>query len=218
MEQAQLGLFPATPLARPQVQFCPVGCCVPDTARAVQVEERGQLCSRHRKSVGVAQLQKLDLARKRRAGDLEPLLADAVELARQNDRHWAPWLIVWTFIKGRRWHRSDRGEVRGVEKHFDGRRALRRALDLDSHNCVEFVCGRTGERMTPTQALVGTPHQIEDRQGKVIGEGNSLSSALALARTQSLANVGAGCQARSLVTHRTYTITEARTLLERAKQ
>lgn len=216
MEQAQLGFLPTKPLARAEVQMCPVNCCVADTARAVQVDERGQLCSRHRKSVSGPQLRKLDRARRRRAGDLEQLLTEAVELARQNDRHWAPWLIVWTFIKGPRWHRSDRGEARGVEKHFDGRRALGRALDLDSFNSVEIVCGRTGERMTPTQALVGTPHQIEDSQGEVIGEGHSLASALAM--TESLANVGAGCQARGLVTHRTYTIAEARSLLERAKR
>lgn len=216
MDQAQLGLFAATPVACPEIQVCPVGCCVPEIGRAVQVEEHGQLCSRHRKSVGAAQLRKLDRARKRRAVELESLLTEAVELARQNDHHWAPWLIVWTFIKGARWHRSDRGEVRGVEKHFDGHRALRRALDLDAYNSVELVCGRTGERMTPTQALIATAHRIEDSQGQVIGEGRSL--AIALAGTQSLAIVGAGCQARSLVTHRTFTIAEARTLLESAQR
>jgi hypothetical protein len=235
--RARLGLLLEASRAPTEVHYCPVGCCVPDTARAVQVEGRGQLCARHRTLVSLPQLRKLDAARTRRSNDLDQLLAHVVDVARVRDRHWAPWLIVWTFIKGPHWHPSDRGEVRGVEMHHDGRRALQRALALDFYDSVELVCCTTGERMTPTQALVSTAHQIEDCRGTVIGKGHRLSIALVMTRWPEpipserppgvshleharayLASTRVGCQARSLVTNRVYSIADAWNLLERAKQ
>lgn len=236
--RSRLRLLPAPEGAKPDMQRCPVGFCVPPTGASVSVAARGELCERHAATISAPLLWQLRGARARQAPELEQVLAAAITEARKRDRHWRPWAVHLRHHRGKNWHPDCRGEYSRIEAFGDGTKALRRAVALDAIGLeVRLIRGATGERITAAAALVETPHQIEDGDGHVIGRGPTLAAAMAATiwptpiavetppgvrqvdhlRAYSRSSM-AGCVARSCITGRALSIGDAIDLQARAKR
>lgn len=207
---------------------CPVGWCVPPTGESLDVPDTHTLCERHHRIVSAPMASALVRARAGRWPDLDKVVREATIEARRLDPHWAPWGVhVVESRRGRFWHPDQRGEVRRIEHFRDECRAICRVVNLDGpHVTATLIRTASGVRWTAAQTRAWVPHDVEDREGHVIGHGPTLTSAwsAAVARERETPRALRPMDARpvphtasNLVTGETLTRAEVQEILRRLR-